>query len=243
MVDFICSSAVNIIGVTLSVMLLTWAGVAVWSQFGPSRITCKQWAKFLSAVGLIVASAWLATQYAILGSLTNTLVSVVIMAALGGYGVKIRRANANVRYRVGKVLETGDGGSDYYSTLLRVQITPFLTRPWDHFRKPFPADELTVPHAGLNAGSCRMNIRPVSNVEKGVRVFDIGNTDQTPNDNAHYRLRDLMEKIDSRIIEDCIVNNRNYSDLDKETKDGINRKEFYECMGLRIFEKDGLKMQ
>lgn len=244
MLEFVYSSAVNIIGVTLSVMLMVWGVVVVWNQWGPSKITCKQWAKFLSAVGLVVASTWIATHYAILGSLTNTLVSVVIMAALGGYGVKIRRANANVRYRVGKVLETGDGGSDYYSVLLRVTRTPFLTRPWDHFRKPFPADELTIPHAGLNAGTCRMNIRPVSNVEKEVRVFDIGDTDRAPNDNAKSQLYALQQLGGFREpvvdMKQIVADGKNYSEVAEAQK--ITREDFYKWMGLEILVRDGLKM-
>lgn len=176
----------------------------------------------------------------------GTIALGIIGSAIGGFAGtyirKIVRYTANVRFRKGRLQRTGDGGEDYWTALVRKEMPSPITRPFDHFVRPFPGTEITVDVHG--AGSVRHNKRPMTVIGAHEKfIVSVGHADKTatPPGELYKVLRDRGKKAVINIKR--FWENGEYTDLPEDARKILSEKEFYILLGLSVLERDGLKIQ
>lgn len=205
--------------------------------------TGNQWVIFITILLLCLLMSWIASTYSLLGDMTNAFVGAAFLGTLGAWGEKIRRYWANVRYRVGKLQKTGDGGEDCWSTIVDKEWISFWKYPLDHFRKPFLGTEVTVDCAGYAPGSVRCGGRPLTVLGKHEDfIVPIGSADK-----AAYSARKEWERVLAINtyginIESIVLKGLRYCDLPENSKRSISKCDFYTLMGLHILQRDGLQI-
>lgn len=198
---------------------------------------CLFWPIF----GVYIASVYVGTTS--FGAWAASAVGIVAVAIVGAYGEKLRRYHARVRYRVGKLQRTGDGGEDCWTVLLRKRWANLLTHPFSHVFKPAPGLEMTIDCGGYATGSVRLFERPMTVIAAHEKfVVGIGHADYTAE--CAGQLMQEIEELSAEVgvnVEDYI--DKDYDDVPQGIRDSgrFPEEQFYKLLGFYIMDRDGLQ--
>lgn len=195
-----------------------------------------------AAAGYAGATALAASHAS--GSLAVLVAGAMVGGPVAAYSEKIRRYFANVRYRVGRLQKTGDGGEDCWTVLVKKDWIPFWASPLWHLIRPFLGTEITVDCAGYAPGSVRYNRRPVSVLGKHEPfVVAVGHNDVAAADAGG--LLDTLRGIAANagvLIDGHNMPTIQYEDLTPDQQREMTEQDFYILLGLEILVRDGLQM-